>query len=88
MPNRSRFPYPLLLWWAECVAMLDELTPRNRARVLSHIAQGLRRAQAAAPDEEHAFPRTSGRPLGWDAFQAASREWVVTEQSDKALIIE
>ena len=51
MPNRLYGEYPVLLWWAECVDLLSLLAPRNRARVLSLLADGVCRS-AARPDQQ------------------------------------
>ena len=87
MPTKFYGEYPVLLWWAECVDLLGLLTPRNRARVLSLLADGVRKS-AAMPDHEpaSAWPADRLRSCGVRP-QVPPRTWRCKEPGQKMRII-
>ena len=85
---RTQFPWdhPLLVWWAECVDMLDQMTPRNRARALSLVAEDIRHTLSTTPDREVVPPWLINQLLGWEVFELSPREWRIP-QGDRGMRI-
>jgi hypothetical protein len=79
MRAQSPRAIPLLVWWAECIDALDQLTPRNRARVCSILARDVRRVLAAMPDRKHVPPWLTNQLLEREVFELSPREWVELE---------
>jgi hypothetical protein len=86
---RTQFPWdhPLLLWWAECLDLVDQLTPRNRARALSLTAEDLRKTLATMPDREYVPPWLINELLEWEVFELLPREWHVSESEEQVRIV-
>jgi len=78
---RTRLPEieSLVVWWAECVDLLDQLTPYNRARALVLITEEIHEALATMPDREHVPPWLINQLLRWDVSALLPREWAVVE---------
>jgi len=70
---------PLLAWWAGSVDALSRLTPRNRARALSLIAEAQRQAQCQA--------RETGARQGVRDPSSLPRHWRFVLESGGVRII-
>jgi len=87
MPTESRGDYPVLLWWAECVDLLGLLTPRNRARVLSLLADDVRKG-AILPVPESALVWPTGGLSGCGVLaESPRRTWHCQEPRQEMRII-
>jgi hypothetical protein len=87
MRARSPWDHPILVWWAECADILDQLTPRYRARALAIVAEDLRQTLASMPDRDDMPPWLINRLLGQEVFVLPPREWHEPEPGDEVRII-
>jgi len=67
--------WPLLIWWADLVAMLSLLSRRQKAQVLGVLADEVRDVLATEPDKEIVPAWLINLMFGWEVFPVPRREW-------------